>query len=272
MAYAVVKQSMMRRWGGKLTLGAAGAVLGGPLGALLGAAAGHAYDRYRKTLATVEAAYADVESPAATKNSAHEAAFIIGVVALGAKLAHGGQHLSQQAVENFRTTFGLPSQNVPLIRKMFEQALFDKHSYRPYAEQLAEIFKGRTQMLESLVSGLIRFARIEQGGLSIAVTSYLQNLAGIFGISDARFVQLLAAEGVTRGDALKATDAFAILGVTPGAPEAVVKQAYRTLLRDNHPDKLHQQALDAVAMAAANDRVAAINMAYAEIKRVRGWG
>lgn len=271
MAYAVVKQSLFRRSLGKLTLGTAGAVVGGPLGALLGAAAGHAYDRYRKALATVEAAYADVDSTQNNKNTAQEAAFTIGVIALGAKLARDNKHLSNDAVETFRSTFGLPAQNVPLIRKMFEQALFDKHSYRPYAEQLAEIFKGRTHMLEALISGLIRFARAEQGGMTDGVSGYLQQLARIFNVTDARFVQLLAAEGVTRGETLKATDAFAILGVAAGAPEQVVKQAYRTLIRDHHPDRLHQQALDAAQMAAANDRVAAINMAYAEIKRVRGW-
>lgn len=271
MAYAVVKRSMLRRWSGKLTLGAAGAVVGGPLGAVLGAAAGHAYDHYRKALATVEAAYADVDSPQTAKHNAQEAAFTIGVIVLGAKLAHDNQHLGHDKVESFRTTFGLPAQNTPLIRRMFEQALFDKHSYRPYAEQLSELFKHRIEMLEALLAGLIRFGRQESGGVTDGVIDYLQQLARIFGITDTRFVQLLAEHGVTRGVNVKTTDAYAILGVAAGAPEQVVKQAYRDLIRNHHPDKLHQQALDATALAEANDRVAAINMAYAEIKRARGW-
>lgn len=102
--------------------------------------------------------------------------------------------------------------------------------------------------------------------------AYLQQLADIFGLGTARFVQLLAQEGITRGSSgMPPRDAFAILGVAPNAPEQVVKQTYRDLMRAEHPDTIAAQGLDAAALAAANDRVAALNMAYAEIKRVRGW-
>ena len=72
---------------------------------------------------------------------------------------------------------------------------------------------------------------------------------------------------------------FEVLGVPRNAPEIVVKQAYRNLIKTCHPDMLGgiviegsaAVAIDPELLAAANDRMAAINAAYSEIKKSRGW-
>jgi DnaJ like chaperone protein len=273
MAQALSLPNTLRRWrgklaGGALVGGAAGALVGGPLGALLGAVAGHAYDRYRKAFAALQAVQ-DAAAPEVTRNNAQHAAFTIGIIALGARLAHMNRRLDTETIETFRRTFGLPIEQVPVIRKMFERALFDAVGFRPYAQQLAELFAARPDILEDLVRGLARFARAD-GEASEGVSVYLRQLAGIFGISDADIMRIMLAEGVLR-NVNSAKDACAVLGVPAGAPEIVVKQAYRTLMHTYHPDKLAMHARDAAELAAANDRVAAITSAYNEIKKQRGW-
>jgi len=268
MATALASLSRLARWRGKLAAGAAGFALGGPLGALLGAAAGHAYDRYRNAFGALQAVQA-AAAPEAAQSNAQNAAFTIGIIALGARLAHVNRRLDTDTVENFRRTFNLPVEQLPAIRKMFERALFDTVGFRPYAQQLAQLFAPRPDILEDLVRGLARFARID-GEASDGVRDYLRQLGSIFGFTDAHVLRLMLAEGVLDG-AQNGRDAFGILGVPANAPEIVVKQAYRNLMMEYHPDKLASHARDAASLAIANDRVAAINSAYNEIKKQRGW-
>lgn len=279
---------------GTLLGGTTGMIIGGPLGALVGSALGQVYDRTRKgvmrALFTVEDAYddiANIDTPAAHRHTppshAKEAAFTIGVIALGAKLARLNQRLDRDTIERFRAAFRLPPSDIPMIRKMFEQALFDAVGHKPYADQLAGLFSTRPDMLEALLQGLVRFAVIDRE-LTPAVIDYLDALALRFNISRARLDSLMQAEGVSRENIARdvpdmmqsAMSPFEVLGVPKGAPEIVVKQAYRTLIKECHPDLMQaggNEALhiDAEALALANDRMAAINAAYSEIKKSRGW-
>ena len=56
---------------------------------------------------------------------------------------------------------------------------------------------------------------------------------------------------------------YSTLGVPPGAPFGEVKKAYRTLMREHHPDR---HAGDPSAERAAGERAARIGAAYAELE------
>ncbi|HVZ59210.1 MAG TPA: DnaJ domain-containing protein, partial [Terriglobales bacterium] len=60
-------------------------------------------------------------------------------------------------------------------------------------------------------------------------------------------------------------DCYAILGLDPGASTESIKIAYRRLARDNHPDLIASR--DAETLAAASERMAEINQAYAVLSR-----
>ena len=267
---------------GTLLAGTTGFALGGPLGALIGTALGAAYDRTRQALFAVEDIVADLEgldaapepAPQLQASNAQEAAFTIGVIALGAKLARLGKKLDRETLEQFRAAFRLPPADIPLIRRMFEQALFDSVGHRPYAEQLKQVFAGNTLLLEALLQGLARFAKDGQGAVALPVLEYLASLATQFGVAPGKLEEILRKEGVARAPSnafAKRQTAWDILGVSAGAPEITVKQAYRALVVKCHPDRLRADNDDAAALAAANDKMAALNAAYAEIKKSRGW-
>ena len=78
---------------GKILGGAAGFALVGPLGALVGAAAGHAFDRMR-----------DETEPELAK----ETAFAIAVVVLGAKMAKADGRVTTDEIEAFKEVFHIP--------------------------------------------------------------------------------------------------------------------------------------------------------------------
>ena len=49
-----------------------------------------------------------------------------------------------------------------------------------------------------------------------------------------------------------------------------MKKKYRTLIKENHPDKLIAQGMPQEFIEVANDRLAAINAAYDRLEEQRG--
>jgi DnaJ like chaperone protein len=73
--------------------------------------------------------------------------------------------------------------------------------------------------------------------------------------------------GVVRGTL---EQAYAHLGLKPGASDAEVKRAFRKLVSQHHPDKLISRGLPEEMMELAKTRVSEINTAYEQIKKARG--
>ena len=62
---------------------------------------------------------------------------------------------------------------------------------------------------------------------------------------------------------------YEILGVSRNASDKDVKSAYRTLIRENHPDKLIAQGMPQDFIDLANEKMARINGAFEKIERER---
>jgi DnaJ like chaperone protein len=61
-----------------------------------------------------------------------------------------------------------------------------------------------------------------------------------------------------------------VLGVLHDTEDAVIKSAYRKLVRENHPDTLIAQGMPEEFVEVANDKLATINAAYDKICAARG--
>ncbi len=61
-----------------------------------------------------------------------------------------------------------------------------------------------------------------------------------------------------------------ILGLSYVGAENEIKQTYRRLVRENHPDSLMARGVPAEFVKLANDKLAAINAAYEKIQAERG--
>lgn len=246
----------MSVWG-KIIGGAAGFfALGGPLGALIGALAGHAIDKQ----------LADETAPTGhdDRRATREIAFTIAVIALGAKMAKADGTVTRSEVAAFKQVFKIPPEELKNVARVFDQAKRGVAGFDAYARQLASMFDQRHPVLEELIDGLFHIARAD-GEVHESEIAYIREVAQIFGFSDADFVRL---REVNIGPDL--ADPYTVLGVRREQSDDEIKGAWRRLMRESHPDKLVAQGLPAEFVALANEKVATLNAAYDRIAKERG--
>lgn len=241
----------MNIWG-KVLGSAAGLALGGPLGALVGLAAGHAVDRFNQP---ADVAVLSPEDPL------DSVAFTIATIALGAKMAKADGHVSKAEIAAFREVFRVPEEDEGSVARFFNLARRDVAGYETYARQIGQMFADRHAVLEELVQCLFHIAKAD-GGIKEAELNYLKRVAHLFGLTENCFERIRAAEVGP-----DATDPYAVLGVSRDADEETIRDTWRRLVRENHPDRLVAEGMPEELVALANDKLAAINAAYDRVRR-----
>ena len=239
----------MSIWG-KIIGGAAGFALGGPLGAILGVAAGHAIDR---NLPGKGAAGADTA----------QAAITVALIVLAAKLAKADGHVTRDEVDAFKRLFHIPPEESRNVARIFDAAKKDATGFEPYAAQVAGFFRRSPAVLEELLDALFHIARAD-GDVSPSEIAYLREVARIFGLGEREFERVSAAS-----DAAQKSDPYGVLGLDRSASDDDIKKTYRRLIRENHPDKLIAEGMPDDFIELANERMATINAAYDQIEKER---
>jgi DnaJ like chaperone protein len=232
----------MSVWG-KVSGAAAGLFVGGPVGALVGAVAGHFF--------------LDRESdPGVT--------FTIAVVALAGKMARADGVVSEEEFQVFRQAFGVPPEEEGNVHRIFNLARQDIAGFEYYAGQIARLFMGNPAMLEDVLDGLFEIAKAD-GVLHPEEARFLERVAEIFGFAPNEFRRIRASHF-----APELTDPYVILGLSYSADDNELRQTYRRLVRENHPDSLMARGVPQEFIKLATDKLAAINTAYEKIQLERG--
>ena len=243
----------MSVWG-KVVGGLAGFALGGPLGALLGTAAGHAVDKMHR----------GGGDAAADPGSQREAAFSLAVIVLGAKMAKADGHVARVEIEAFKRVFHIPPEDAASVGRLFNEARRDATGFEPYARQVAAMFADDPAVLEELLGALFHIATADNI-VKPAELDYLRRVAALLGFGPHEFERIRASNM-----APEEADPYAVLGLPTGASNATVKGTYRKLIKENHPDALTSRGMPREFTDLANEKMAAINAAYDSVARERG--
>jgi DnaJ like chaperone protein len=258
---------------GKILGGMAGFFTAGPLGAVVGAAMGHAAD---------EGAAGGMFRPSphgaadiAALLGSREQLFAICVVVLSAKLAKCDGPVKREEIDAFKRLFRIPPESLREVGRLFDQARDSSEDYGSFAERLGEAFADNKGMLEDVLAALFQIARAD-GPLTRAEVAFLQGAQLRFGL-DARAWERArdgrAGDGGGYGQGMAAAggpDPYAVLGLKRDAPDAEVRAAWRRLMRENHPDSLAARGVPPEFVKRATEKVAGINAAWDRIKRERG--
>ncbi len=241
-------------------------MLGGPLGALAGAALGHQLD---KGLDTARLALGDTERT--------QLAFFTASFSLMGYLAKVDGHVSRseiQMAENIMAQMNLNTEQRKTAIDLFNSGKQDDFPLEDVLLQFKQECHRRTHLLQMFLEILIATA-FADNQLDKTEHTALQHIAKAIGFSSAQLEQLI---DMTRAHYQQASNpaqsslsqAYAMLGTSPDTSDKELKKTYRRLMSQHHPDKLVAKGLPEEMIQLANQKTSEIKSAYEQIRESRG--
>ncbi|VAW70364.1 DnaJ-like protein DjlA [hydrothermal vent metagenome] len=255
-------------WWGKLIGSGFGFMLGGPLGALAGAALGHQLDR---GLDTVSLSLGNTERT--------QLAFFTASFSVMGYLAKADGQVSRseiQMAEHLMAQMNLDTAQRKAAIDLFNQGKQDDFPLDDVLQQFKSECHRRTHLLQMFLEILIATA-FADNQLDQAEHTALLNIAGKIGFSSAQIEPLIEMRraqqhsGQHSGQARQPSlsQAYTILGISADTSDPVLKKTYRRLMSQHHPDKLVAKGLPEEMIKLANQKTGEIKAAYEQIKNSR---
>ena len=239
----------MSIWG-KIIGGATGFAFGGPIGALLGSVAGHAIDKIKTKKKLPE------------ETALKQIGFTIGVIVLSAKMAKADGKVTEDEIRAFKEKINIPDNEIKNVAKLWDQAKKTTDGFQIYARQIANLLEKNSSVLEELLKLLIIIA-LADGKITIPEIKYLKKVGNIFGFSKEDFERIYSSKsGVS-------ADPYQILGVSRDASVNEIKQKWKQLAINHHPDRLISQGIPEDLIHKSTSRLKEINNAWDTIQNQR---
>ena len=239
----------MSIWG-KILGGTTGFAFGGPIGALLGGVAGHAIDKIKTKKKLPE------------ETALKQIGFTIGVIVLSAKMAKADGKVTEDEIRAFKEKINVPDSEIKNVAKLWDQAKKTTDGFQIYARQIANLLEKNSSVLEELLKLLIIIA-LADGKITIPEIKYLKEVGNIFGFSEEDFERIYSSKsGVS-------SDPYQILGVSRDASIEEIKQKWKQLAINHHPDRLISQGIPEDLIHKSTSRLKEINNAWDTIQNKR---
>ena len=236
----------MTVWG-KFIVSAAGFALGGPIGALIGVVAGHAIDKIK------------VKHKLPEEHALKQIGFTVGVIVLSAKMAKADGKVTKEEIIAFKDKISVPEKEIKNVARLWDQAKKTTDGFEVYAQQICKLLGKNSSVLEELLNLLIIIAKAD-GKITEPEILYLKQVSVVFGFSIEKF------ERIFSSSLGKTSDPYQILGVTEDTPILEIKNKWKILATNHHPDKLIAQGLPIDFIEKTTHRLQEINNAWDIIK------
>jgi DnaJ like chaperone protein len=244
-------------WFGKLMFGSMGLFIGGPLGAVAGAALGHHLidKRENETYGRPRLMHAEQT----------QAAYFVSMFSILGKLAKIDGVVTRDeiaVVQNLINNLKIGDSEKQFAQQVFSEAMDSRYSIDDFAVQFYQLSQGQPTVLLSFVDVLFRIAAADNR-LHPAEESALNRIKDIFRISDEQFNNIKAAYFKDVGRF------YSVLNCTPSSSDEAIKASYKKLVKDFHPDKVVSKGLPEEFTEFATKRFREIQEAYEAIGRER---
>ncbi|MDX1784718.1 molecular chaperone DjiA [Roseovarius sp. ZX-A-9] len=188
-------------------------------------------------------------------------AFTIAVIALSAKMAKADGLVTRDEVTAFREVFQIAPRDEAGAARVFNLARTDVAGFEEYAARIESMFGSGSKMLDDLMEGLFHIAMAD-GHYHPNEDRFLERVAEIFGVADRDF-QGMRSRFVPDAK----PDPYSVLGVQPDDSLDDIRDRYRHLVRENHPDRMFARGVPQEAIKLAEKRMVDINRAWEEISQ-----
>ena len=241
----------MSIWG-KLVGGFAGLAIGGPLGAVIGAVAGHAYDTAKAEKITRNG---DADE--------RQIAFTTAVIVLAAKMAKADGHVTRQEINAFKEIFHIPPNEIAGVGRIFGEAKTNATGYEPYAQQIAQFYKGNLNVLEEVINVLFYIAESD-GHVSVEEEKMIENIAYIFGLTQAQYLSIKESRKTSDKQ-----NPYMVLESSPNDNLQTIRKRYLKLSKEHHPDLLLSKGVPNEVIEESKKTMRSINSAWDQIQKLK---
>ena len=256
-----------------------GGILGGLRGSILGVIIGAAIGDWIEN--KVRGASKSAGNGAGRQAGGSEFVVLGAIAAMMSKMAKADGVVTPSEIRHCERAFdrlGIGGEKREYCIRVFRRAKGDMHTIYEYADSFADTEPA--QSVRDIVYDILWDVACADGAVSPEELAILERITVNLRIPRAQFLWQSARRGVggrrgeSRGAASSAAsgapDPYEVLGVGRGASDEEVRKAYRDKAKSLHPDILRAQGLPEELMGRANEQMAKINDAWAEIKRERG--
>ena len=240
----------MSIWG-SLIGGMVGLSLGGPFGMLLGSIIGGKISRARSGAGNF-GAFAQPQQ-----------VFALSLIVLSAKLSKADGQVSKEELIAVRDKLKIPENEIEQVGKIFNKAKQESKGYEPYAQQIAQIYKNNSNVLEEVINILFYIAEAD-GNVSQSELDMMQNIARIFGLNQAQFNSIK--ESRKSSDKL---NPYIVLESNPEEDLQTIRKKYLQLSKEHHPDILISKGVPQEVIAESKKKMRAINSAWDQIQKLK---
>jgi DnaJ like chaperone protein len=160
--------------------------------------------------------------------------------------------------------FRPPPEGRAALDRAFHLAQQTTLGFDGYAKRLAKRFRANSAILEDVLDGLFHIAKAD-GIVTTSELEFLTSVSKIFGFTTLEFRRIRSAHMGAPAD-----DPYVILGIEADIDDFDLKQAYRRMATQNHPDRLMARGAPAEILRIADEKMASINAAYERILQERG--
>lgn len=252
-------------WFGKITFGTLGLFLGGPLGAIAGAALGH--HLVDKRIDGAGRAIDSTQQPQLGQAEQTQATYFISLFSILGKLSKIDGVVAREeiaVVDGFINDLPMAGTEKQFARQIFNEAKDSQYSIEDFAIQLYQAVGAQPALLLSFLDLLFQIAAAD-GKFHPAEEAALKKIKDIFQVGNQQFEDIKAVY-------FKDFDKYyKMLNCSPEASNEKIKSNYKKLVKDFHPDTIISKGLPEEFIDFASNRFREIHESYEKIRQERNF-
>ena len=239
----------MSIWG-SLIGGMIGLSLGGPFGMLLGSILGGKISRAR-----ARGGFTDIGQS--------QRIFALSLIILSAKLSKADGQVSREELIAVKDKLKIPENELDEVGKVFNKAKQESTGYEPYAQQIAQFYKGNLNVLEEVINVLFYIAESD-GHVSVEEEKMIENIAYIFGLTQAQYLSIKESRKSSEKQ-----NPYMVLESSPNDDLQTIRKRYLKLSKEHHPDLLMSKGVPNEVIEESKKTMRSINSAWDQIQKLK---